>query len=238
MQRADQIINQTVGLTRTTQAGLTRSSTTQATDSDRQWTANAVNRVIHQLKAIFPAWTAALKTPELEAEARRQWLQGLLEAGINTDRQIHAGLARCRSHSSPFLPSVGQFVDWCRQAGEEASGMPVESMARSALNQELGKPAQHRNWARHHPAVYWAYTQRSTFDWKSCKDADQQKMFSDVWSEARKMARDGFDFRAVLPAPERGADSGPSEPASPEVAQKHCSEILSMFPAAEEEADD
>lgn len=37
-----------------------------------------------------------------------------MENGISTDVEINAGLAMARRHNSPFFPSIGQFVEWCK----------------------------------------------------------------------------------------------------------------------------
>lgn len=36
-----------------------------------------------------------------------------MESGINSDAQIELGLVAARKHASPFLPSIGQFIQWC-----------------------------------------------------------------------------------------------------------------------------
>lgn len=225
MQHIDKLTTQ--ALTQTTRVGSTHSTT--AGPSDREWTARAVNHVIHQLKAIFPAWTAALKTPELEAEARRQWLQGLIENGINSEEKIRAGLARCRSHNSPFLPSVGQFVEWCNEVSEVAAGMPSESSAYRVFCSLYSCHVGQQNWADFHPAIYWVYRQVSQFDWRRMIERDMRREFNDIWADARKMARDGFNFNSCLPAPEEVKAPETVKNCDPEAAERARREMLSMF---------
>jgi hypothetical protein len=50
---------------------------------------------------------------------RQQWLIGMLENKILTDTQIDSGLAAARKSTSQFLPSIGQFIEWCNSAGKE-----------------------------------------------------------------------------------------------------------------------
>lgn len=71
------------------------------------------------MKAIFPAWTAAIRDQSIEAKARQEWLKAFVENGINTVELVEIGLAACRKHNSPFLPSVGQFIDLCHSAKQE-----------------------------------------------------------------------------------------------------------------------
>jgi hypothetical protein len=49
-------------------------------------------------------------------QAKAEWFKGLIENNITTDLQIEAGLAKARTHNSPFLPSIGQFVAWCKES--------------------------------------------------------------------------------------------------------------------------
>lgn len=207
----------------TTQAGQTEYSTRQAL------AAEFVNEAFKQLKAIFPAWTAALKTQDEESEMRRQWLRGFVEAQITSWEEIHAGLAMCRSHNSPFLPSIGQFIQWCRIAADDLSGLPSESEALSAMMQELARPQDIRDWTRHHPTVFMAYRKRQSFDWKTYSYRDLKLAFSDTWAEVKKIVKDGFDFNNALPKPADVKANYTETPISKEVAAKKTSELLSMF---------
>jgi hypothetical protein len=154
------------------------------------------------LKAIFPAWASAIKDPEIESQARKEWLMGLIESRITTEKQISAGLAKCRAHNSPFLPSIGQFVEWCRLATQNAAGLPSESEALSAMIAEIGKPKELRDWARHHPSVFMAYSKRQTYDWKNYKYHELKSFFSECWEEVKQAANGGFDFYSALPKPQ------------------------------------
>ena len=76
--------------------------------------AEFINDLFTKIAAARPAWKVALDTDELMAEAKRQWLTGFLEAGINTQELIDRGMAGLRSEPKDFLPSVGRFIEWCR----------------------------------------------------------------------------------------------------------------------------
>ncbi|WP_026824212.1 replication protein P [Arsenophonus nasoniae] len=83
------------------------------------------NRFFESLKVIFPASIVLLKTPSELAIFKQQWISGFAENNINSDRHINAGLRIARQRKSPFLPSVGQFVDWCQQGLAEEYGLPT-----------------------------------------------------------------------------------------------------------------
>lgn len=228
MQQISEVVDQ--AYRQTTQAGSTPS--TRINPSEREWAAKAVNQVIHQLKAIFPAWTAALKTAELEAEARRQWLLGLIEGGIDTDVKIRAGLARCRAHDSPFLPSVGQFVAWCNEAAEEIAGLPPESTAYRQLVAVLSVPTERRDWSALHPAIYWVFREIGSWSLARMSEVAMRKEFSVVWTDARRLARDGFNFGACLPKPDEVKAPESVMPCDPEVvetARRELQELISSI---------
>lgn len=83
------------------------------------------NRFFESLKVIFPASIALLKTPTELAIFKQQWMNGFAESNINSDRHINTGLRVARQQKSPFLPSVGQFIDWCQQGLAEEYGLPA-----------------------------------------------------------------------------------------------------------------
>jgi len=73
-----------------------------------------VNTLFEQLAAIFPAWRQAFDGPNGVKAAKRQWMIGLSENEINSTEKLNRGLAMARKSGSAFLPSVGQFVEWCK----------------------------------------------------------------------------------------------------------------------------
>lgn len=87
--------------------------------SERQQAAILVNKIFHSLKAIFPAWASAIRDQDYLNQAKAEWLKGLIENGITADYQIEAGFVKARAHNSPFLPSIGQFIEWCKTATME-----------------------------------------------------------------------------------------------------------------------
>lgn len=180
------------------------------------------------LKAIFPAWAVAIKDPEIESQARQEWLKGLVENGINSDQQINGGLAKCRAHNSPFLPSIGQFVTWCKESTGTMSNMPTESEARLAMIRELSRSPDIRAWEQYHPAVRWAYSQKQSSDWKMMSTKDLNDAFHDIWVIGLKMAKDNFSFEIQLPKSHR-IEPIDLPPAPKEVAIAEVSRLMSMF---------
>ncbi|WP_105654675.1 replication protein P [Cronobacter dublinensis] len=85
-----------------------------------------VDALFRQLKQVFPAANAtSLRTEADEAAAKQQWIIAFAENGITRREQLAAGMKRARASLSPFWPSPGQFIDWCREGEFEQAGLPA-----------------------------------------------------------------------------------------------------------------
>lgn len=157
-----------------------------------------VTKVFDSLRAIFPAWRQAFANDADIANTKREWLTGLLEAGITDVGMIKAGLSKARRAKSPFIPSVGQFIDWCQSAQREALGMPSEDAAYAQVSHYVIK-AKHRAPNEDppfiHPAVYWAYQNIDDIpNWKLMKTELHRETFINKYRIAQEKAVQGFDF--------------------------------------------
>lgn len=86
--------------------------------------AQVFNELFRQLKGAFPALMVNIKTQDELNELRRQWVMAFAENGITSIAQVNAGMKLARQQETPFLPSPGQFVAWCRQGEAVANGLP------------------------------------------------------------------------------------------------------------------
>jgi hypothetical protein len=168
----------------------------------------------------------SIKDPEIESQARQEWLKGLIENGITSDTQINSGLAKARAHNSPFLPSVGQFIEWCKTAAQDVAGLPSESEACKAVMYEVGRPKVARQWHGYHPSVYMAYSMRQSFDWKGYSYKDFRLAFSETWEDVKKLALTGYDFYSSLPSPDEVSAPVTQPPVDREVAAQMSAAIL------------
>lgn len=75
--------------------------------------AQIVNQVLKQLIAAKPAHKQALSARGAVAEWKRSWTQAFALHGIRTLEQIELGIKRAQLDPSPFMPSIGQFIQWC-----------------------------------------------------------------------------------------------------------------------------
>ncbi|CNJ52199.1 MULTISPECIES: replication protein P [Yersinia] len=86
--------------------------------------AQIFNELFRQLKAAFPALMTSIKDQSDLNELRRQWVLAFIENGITSIDQVNAGMKIARQQATPFLPSPGQFIAWCKQGATRAAGLP------------------------------------------------------------------------------------------------------------------
>ena len=125
-------------------------------------TAEVVEKIFRQLKAIFPAWKTAWPDEKALGSAQRSWTKGFMDAGICDIHQVEFGIKQCRKSGSPFAPSIGQFIQWCTP-GPEAYGMPTAADA--WLEALMGTAS--------HDAVRIAANAIGLFDLRTAKQEDK-----------------------------------------------------------------
>ena len=114
--------------------------------------AQVVNALFAELKAIHPAWRSAWPNVEAENNAKRSWTKAFTSAGMCSIEQIRYGIERCRANGNPFMPSVGEFLNWCRPTPEN---MGLPSVERAYL-QACAASHPAADSGRLHPAVWHA----------------------------------------------------------------------------------
>lgn len=98
-------------------AATSSAATTQAgepTNADKQ----IINDLFARLQGIFPAWRSAFDGEEGVRDAKRAWLAALVRHGVTTPELLNRGIAQAEKQTTPFLPSTGQFIDWCKGGNE------------------------------------------------------------------------------------------------------------------------
>ncbi|SCC31917.1 replication protein P [Gilliamella intestini] len=120
------------------------------------------NQIFIELKAVFPAITAVIKTQSDLDTFKKQWLLAFKENGITTLRQFEIGMKKARQQSTPFVPSPGQFISWCKEGEASDMGLPTVAQVMREFNKysaEIGfscLTAEQFPWS--HPVMYWIVT--------------------------------------------------------------------------------
>ena len=124
---------------------------------------NVINALFSQLAGIFPAFNKAWPTPvEFEA-AKKNWLLALVENNINTMTKLQIGLKKARALGSPWVPSIGEFIEWCKPTLKDY-GLPeaFEAYREACRNAHEVKYGCETKWS--HQAVYDAASRTGMFE--------------------------------------------------------------------------
>ncbi|WP_369834373.1 replication protein P [Cronobacter dublinensis] len=121
-----------------------------------------VDALFRQLKQVFPASAATnLRTDADEAAAKQQWILAFAENGITKREQLAAGMKRARASLSPYWPSPGQFIEWCREGEVIQAGLPtVDELVKliQAYSARRGYYETAEAYPWKHPTHYWMVT--------------------------------------------------------------------------------
>lgn len=150
-----------------------------------------VDALFTNLKQVFPASVStAWKNPNDEAAAKRQWIAAFAENGIHSKQQLSAAMKHARASGSPFLPSPGQFIEWCKEASFSAAGMPNEDelysmvMTYCARRGDFASPEQYP-WKTN--ADYWMVT--GLYSMMRAGNLSEAELRVKCRSELRKMSQ-------------------------------------------------
>ncbi|EJD6501086.1 replication protein P [Providencia sp. CRE-3FA-0001] len=152
----------------------------------KQQVAQVFNELFRQLKATFPAAIANFKEQSDLDEFKRQWTIAFIENGIRTLEQINIGMKIARQQTNPFLPSPGQFVQWCKQGDYTALGLPTDDELFDMFKEYCSVRGWRRfNWQSN--ACYWMVTKiYSEMRSRNLSDSEVRKLCS---SELNAMAK-------------------------------------------------
>ncbi|MDK1198631.1 replication protein P [Cronobacter dublinensis] len=143
-----------------------------------------VDALFRQLKQVFPASAATnLRTEADEAAAKQQWILAFAENGITKREQLAAGMKRARASLSPFWPSPGQFISWCREGEFELAGLPTPDELVAMVHAYCARRGFYNaptEYPWKHPAHYWMvtklYSEMSLSNWTELELAEQAKV--------------------------------------------------------------
>ncbi|MFL6615972.1 MAG: replication protein P [Pantoea agglomerans] len=163
-----------------------------------------VDALFSNLKQVFPASVStAWRNPNDEAAAKRQWIAAFAENGIHNKQQLSAGMKLARASGSPFLPSPGQFIDWCKQGEHRAAGLPADEELYDMFRlycRDRGMYDSSEDFPWESPACFHmvtaAYNQMRSFN---LTDSECRKRLSD---ELRKMSR-RIEAGEAIPPPRK-----------------------------------
>ncbi|CAG8863127.1 hypothetical protein PS627_00063 [Pseudomonas fluorescens] len=145
-------------------------------------TGEVVEKIFRQLQAIFPAYKQAWPDDKALKAAKRSWTKGLIDAGISDLNQVRYAIEECRRSGSPFAPSIGQFIGWCKPSPERL-GLPATDDA--WMQALLGKYS--------HEGVRLAAVATGLFDLRAAREDDKslRGRFDRAYQIVLRRAQDG-----------------------------------------------
>lgn len=172
-----------------------------------------VDALFRQLKQVFPASGATnLRTAADEVAAKKQWIAAFAENDIHSREQLSAGMRIARASETPFWPSPGQFVAWCRDGAVRHAGLPGidEVMAEfRRYNRDKGLYDSPEAFPWKHPVLYWIVcdTRRAMYQ-RQLSDVDVERYAARRLSEWAKKVSEGES----VPCPVKMLPGPPEEP--------------------------
>jgi hypothetical protein len=188
-------------------------------DENRRQMAFAINELFKELRLIRSAWRQAWPDKEIYQAAKVQWMQAFLDEGIRTQGQIEFGMVRARKQISDFIPSPGQFIEWCRPTPEMLGLPPLAAAHREACRNAHPSMAGQANWS--HDAV-WHTAKECGFESLNRLDTTLSlKLFDRNYTIAIRRLLEGLPLQ-VMP---RALPSRVDGRITPEVGNKALAEL-------------
>lgn len=181
--------------------------------------------IVMRLKAIAPAWKQALSNDDDWAGYRREIVIALFENGITSLESVERGLKKARANCSPFLPSPGEFVQWCRPTAADF-GLPEPDQA-------YVEAANHR-WGDH-PIVYLAAKSLGVYEVATKPEGQMRPRFVKVYQVLldRVLAGETFtDNRGSLRGIDQHMERLEVKPVTPEQSNMARIQALSILGVA------
>jgi hypothetical protein len=153
----------------------------QDTEQDRK----VVSYIIHKLQAICPAWQQSLagmghdEKAQLMKTIKREWLNSLMAEGVNQQHIIDYALNKVKESGNPFMPTVGQFIAWCRE-GNMPEGTKGCLESYKEIQAYLALPLESRKLSGLNPEVY--HTLHNLGDFHGFRHADKKRAL-EIWTQ-------------------------------------------------------
>lgn len=180
---------------------------------------HVINALFKQLESIFPSFMRAWPTEDVLQTAKKNWLLAFVETNVNSMKHLQVGLKKARHHPRSWVPTVGEFIEWCKPTMQDY-GLPEPQMAfREACKNGYDlKYNAHVTWS--HPAVYHAGCETGWFEIEKL-----EKLFLANYDMACRIVFEGGTLRD-LP---KLISMQPLEKSSPETAKKGFNELFQIL---------
>ena len=156
--------------------------------------AKFVDDLFEDLKSSKPAWRQSFPDDLALNKAKREWTKAFIENGIRSKFVIAKGKRHVRRTPSPFFPSAGEFVSWCKPSLEDIGLPDVDSAYREACN-----AGSDHVWS--HDAVHLAAAAAGRFDLARSPERLMLPKFKKQYDFFAEKVMRGEVLRVALPKP-------------------------------------
>ncbi|WP_435952708.1 replication protein P [Dryocola sp. BD626] len=163
--------------------------------------AQVFNKLFLQLRAAFPAMMASIKDQSDLNELRKQWVMAFAENGIHSMAQVDAGMRIARQQETPFLPSPGQFIAWCKQGEIRAAGLPDDDQLYRMVmkySRDRGYHSSAEAYPWESPACFWMVT--ALYNQMRSQNLTEAELRKRCGIELKNMSR-RIEAGEAIPAP-------------------------------------
>lgn len=182
-----------------------------------------VNQLLRRLMAIKPAWTKNLRTANDVANWKREWTLAFAENKIYTHSQIDRALTKARLDISPWMPSTGTFIEWCKP-DKQSYGLPDERAAYLEACSH-GRFASEHDWS--HEAVYAAGQATGFFELSNRPETETYPLFKRNYDIVCRRVMNGESLDVTIP--KALPTSATTQPTSCESAKAKIADIRAKF---------
>lgn len=182
-----------------------------------------ISSIFVRLQSACPAWKQSIASlPADEAQAvinqiKRDWLNCFMENEINDMRLIDYAFSRLQASKSPFLPTVGQFMEWCED-GRVPAGTKTHSDSYKEITGWLMQASDRRHISDLSDSVYHTYV--SMEDQQGFRQLGDRIKRMEIWRSEYKRTLDklkeGGHIRVAPPANQMQIGNSKARPASKE----------------------
>lgn len=173
---------------------------TLQTNSQQPSVEEIVNALFDKLTASSPI---LLATDERRLSVlKKQWILGFVENGIRTVEQVQDGMKFARKKEDSYLPSIGEFIGYCKQGQLEKLGLPSFDELKYRLNKFRGNGGFYEidRFEFMSDAEYWLITDIANKSIQNgYSEAQEIKAIEDALDKMAKRLING----EILPKPSR-----------------------------------
>lgn len=157
-------------------------------------TAQIVNGLFTQLKAICPAYKQSWPTQEIYETAKRLWIETFIAQGISSIERLKFGLNKLALEEKPFIPSVGQFIAMCTPTPEDL-GLPTLDAAYREACRNSHPCETSKKWS--HQAVYHAWTMTDNWALRTQPTTESLPLFKYAYEQTADMLLRGEKLKPI-----------------------------------------